>query len=215
MEKDFVNAIKFYYITSKLKDLTRSGPLVWKVKREIKETDASHTFGCLMLLIGLYSELKPKLDFEKTFMMLAVHEFEEILIGDFTPLDSITPRKRRELGEDAVIKVLDILSEKEKYLSLISEFNDGKTLEAHFAKACDKLESVLEFKKYVDAGQTSLSNVTEEMLQNEKLKKFYDLKVYELDDVFYLFHMKQFEDLGFTEKLWFNYLKPIDTFSLL
>ena len=40
MEKDFVNAIKFYYITSKLKDLTRSGPLVWKVKREIKDKRA-------------------------------------------------------------------------------------------------------------------------------------------------------------------------------
>lgn len=214
MEEKFAKAIKFYYLTSRLKELVRSGPQVWSVKTSVPETDGDHIFGTLMLAIALDSELSPDIDFEKTFMMLAIHELEEIYIGDITPLDKVSDVEKRRQGEIAVKKVLSLLSYSERYYQLTREFNDGVSPEAHFAKACDKLECVLEFKKYADRGLVHLENATPEMLKNDKLKFYYDQGKYTIDDIFYLFSMKPFEDLGFTEKLWFDTIKHIDISEL-
>lgn len=206
------NAIEFYYKTSVLKDTLRSGPVQWRVEREIKETIASHIYGTLMLAIGLYSEIKPNLNFSKVLLMLAVHETEEVLIGDITPLDKLKKSQISKISEEAVEKIFSILADGQKYVDIIKEYNEHKTMESHFAKACDKLECVLEFKKYCDAGQTSLEKVTAEMLNHPLLKKFYDEGKYSLDDIFYIYHMKAFEDLGFTEKLWFDHIKKMKSY---
>lgn len=205
-------AVEFYYKTSILKETLRSGPVQWRVEREIKETVASHVFGTLMLAIGLYSEIKPDLDFSRVMLMLAVHETEEVLIGDITPLDKLTKVQVSKISEEAVGKIFSILADGQKYVDIIKEYNEHKTKESHFAKACDKLECVLEFKKYCDAGQTSLEKVTPEMLKHQILKKYYDEGKYSLDDIFYLYHMKPFEDLGFTEELWFEHIKKMKSY---
>lgn len=208
-----VNAIKFYYKTAKLKDTLRSGPVQWRVEREVKETIASHVYGTLMLAIGLQSELKLDVDLQKVLLMLAIHETEEILIGDLTPLDQLSKEGKKKLGEEAVEKIFSILSGSgEEFVDVVREFNAGKTKEAHFAKACDKLECVLEFKKYCDAGQTSLQKVTPEMLKHPRLKEFYDEGKFSLDDIFYIYHMEQFEDLGFNQELWFEQIKKMKSF---
>lgn len=209
-DKDFVNAINFYYTTAKLKETLRSGPVQWRVEKEVMETIASHVYGTLMLATGLFCRMKLNVDFSKVVLMLALHETEEILIGDLTPLDQVSKEEKKELGSLAVEKVFSVLGNGGgSFVELIDEFNAGETKEAHFAKACDKLECVLEFKKYCDEGLTSLDKVTPEMLKHPKLKEFYDEGKYALDDIFYIYHMKAFEDLGFTERLWFESLKKI------
>lgn len=205
-----VNAIEFYYKTAKLKEVLRSGPVQWQVEKDIMETIASHVYGTLMLALGLHSEMRISVDLSKVLLMLAIHETEEILIGDLTPLDFVSKEKKKEIGEFAVSKVFSVLSSGQSYCDIIKEYDDGKTKEAHFAKACDKLECVLEFKKYCDEGLTSLDKVTPEMLKHPKLKEFYDEGRLALDDIFYIYHMEAFKDLGFTEQLWFETIKKID-----
>ncbi len=206
------NAIDFYYKTAKLKEVLRSGPVQWQVEKDVMETIASHVYGTQMLAIGLQSEMKLDLDFSKVLLMLAVHETEEILIGDLTPLDFVSKEQKKEIGKTAVSKIFSTLSDgKQKYIDTINEFCEGKTKEAHFAKACDKLECVLEFKKYCDEGLTSLDKVTSDMLRHPKLKEFCDEGKLALDDIFYVYHMKEFEDLGFTQSLWFDCIKKIET----
>ncbi len=207
--KNIKDAIKFYYLASSLKETVRSGVLQWKVKGEIKETIAAHVFGSLMLAIALRDVLDIDLNFEKAFLMLAIHETEEIIIGDFTPFDAVTQKQKLDMGRKAVKKVFDFLENKHDYVELLDEFNELKTTEARFAKACDKLECVLEFKKYADSGRADFKVIQPMMKGSERLKKFYDAGKYTIDDVFYLWDMPQFEDLGFTEELWFNVIKPL------
>lgn len=79
--------IRFYALCNRLKDVVRSGWKVWRVKRERLESIAEHIYGVQMLAIAMWSEYRYELDIEKVIMMLAVHELEEIEIGDFALLE--------------------------------------------------------------------------------------------------------------------------------
>ena len=203
------NCFKFYYKAIKLKDMLRSGAIVWGVERERLESIAEHTFGCMILSIALYSELGLKIDLGKVLEMLAIHELEEIVIGDITPLDKI---KKEDLIRQAILAVEDMvkdLKHNKELLKLTDDFNNKNSEEAKFAHAIDKLECVLEFKKYQDLGQVSVDNVTDEMLENEKLKEYIDTGKYDLADIFFLFHIDAYKSFGIDEDYWFNHLKDL------
>ena len=82
MEQKIKDLIKFYTLCSKLKDVIRKGPKVWNANRERIESVAEHVYGVQMLAISIYYQLNYKLDINKVIYMLAVHELEEIEIGD-------------------------------------------------------------------------------------------------------------------------------------
>lgn len=202
-------SFKFYYKAIKLKEVLRSGPLMWKVNKDRIESIAEHTFGCMILAISLYSQLKLEIDLGRVLEMLAIHELEEIVIGDITPLDKIKKEDLIVKARESVEELVKDLENKEELMKLTDEFNSSKTKEAKFAKAVDKLECVLEFKKYQDNGQVSINHVTDEMLENERLKAYIDTGEYDIADIFFLFHLKAYEEFGIDKDYWFNYLKDI------
>ena len=53
-----------------------------------------HIYGTCMLAIAIDSEYKMNIDLQKTILMIALHEVEEIQIGDLTPFDNITPEEK-------------------------------------------------------------------------------------------------------------------------
>ena len=82
MNNDIKNVISFYALCSKLKDTIRKGPLIWNANRERIESVAEHVYGTQMLAIAIYYQFNYKLDLNRIIYMLAVHELEEIEIGD-------------------------------------------------------------------------------------------------------------------------------------
>lgn len=209
------NAFEFYYKATALKDMLRQGAVQWRVNKDRIESIAEHTFGCMILAIALHSELKLKLDLGKTLEMLAIHELEELAVGDLTPLDmeKLDKEALKIKARNGVKEILNNLKDGNKLLELTDEFNTTSSPEARFALAVDKLECVLEFKKYQDLGQTSLANVTPEMLENKYLKAYVDSGKYDLADIFFLFHMPAFKDFGIDENFWFTKLKHLNISS--
>ena len=207
------DAFEFYYKASELKDLLRSGAIQWRVNKERMESIAEHTYGCMILAIALQSELDIDVDLARVLEMITVHELEELSIGDITPLDKIDKDSLKAKARESVYNLVKNLKSGERLIGLVDEFEDCNTKEAKFAKAIDKLECVLEFKKYQDLGQVSLSNVTEEMLENKYLKAYVDDGKYDLADIFFLFHMKAYKDFGIDEQYWFSKLKPMNVRS--
>ena len=203
-------SFEFYYKAVQLKDLLRSGAVQWRVNRDRMESIAEHTYGCMILAISLHSELDLDVELSRVLEMIAIHELEELSIGDITPLDKIDKETLKERARDSVCELVKNLKSGEKLIGLIDEFEKGITKEARFAKAVDKLECVLEFKKYQDLGQVCLDNVTEEMLENKRLKEYVDEGKYDLADIFFLFHMKSYKEFGIDEEYWFNELKPLN-----
>lgn len=166
------NVLRYYLLCNKLKDIVRTGWKDWKVKRERLESVAEHIFGTQMLAIAMKSEYQYDIDIEKVILMLAVHELEEIYIGDLT-LFEISKEEKQKLGHVAVTKVLDGLLDKEQIESLILEFDERKTKEALFAYHCDKLECDIQSKIYDEENYVDLNN-------QEGNKTFQDSKVQEL-----------------------------------
>ena len=93
------------------------------------------------------SEYKYDINIMKVIFMIAVHELEEIYIGDLTQFQ-ITKEEKEKLGHVAVQKVLNGLLDKEDIENMIIEFDERKTKEADFAYHCDKLECDLQCKLY-------------------------------------------------------------------
>ena len=159
--------IKYYVLCNKLKNIIRSGWKHWNVKRERIESVAEHIYGVQMLAIAMHSEYQYKIDIYKVICMLAIHELEEILIGDLTMFE-VESEDKMQAGHKAIYELLKDLMNKEKIMALILEFDEKVTDEAKFAYFCDKLECDIQSKLYdlehcVDLSD-QISNIA---LQNE------------------------------------------------
>lgn len=170
--KNEEEVIKYYVLCNRLKDIVRTGWKEWNVKRERVESVAEHIFGVQMLAIAMYSQFKYDIDILKVIMMLAVHELEEIYIGDLTLFD-VSKEDKEKMGHEAISKVLEGLIEKEKIEELILEFDAKETKESLFAFYCDKLECDLQCKLYDEEKCVDLSDQATN-------KSFNDSKVQEL-----------------------------------
>lgn len=141
------NVVRYYVLCNQLKNVIRTGWKDWKVKRERLESVAEHIYGVQMLALAMHSEYQYEFDIMKVLYMLAVHELEEIIIGDLT-LFQISKEEKDKMGHEAVNKVLQGLLKKDEIMNLINEFDERKTQEAKFAFYCDKLECDIQCKLY-------------------------------------------------------------------
>lgn len=145
------NVIKYYVLCNKLKDLIRTGWKVWNIKRDRLESVAEHIYGVQQLAIIMYSEYKYDIDLKKVLFMLAIHETEEIYIGDLHQFE-ISKEEKNMIGHKAVHEIFNNLVDGDTLENLILEFDERKTKEALFAHQCDKLECDLQSKLYDEEG---------------------------------------------------------------
>ncbi len=161
------NVINYYLMCNKLKDTIRTGWLIWDVKKERLESVAEHIYGVQMLAIAMNSEYNYDIDIKKVIMMLAVHELEEITIGDLTLFD-ISKEDKKEIGSKAVGQILNDLVDKKEISDLVTEFDEQKTKESIFAFYCDKLEADLQAKIYNDEGLVNLDKIkSNKVIEND------------------------------------------------
>lgn len=151
------NVLKYYVLCNKLKDVIRTGWKDWHVERTRVESVAEHIYGVQMLALAMHSEYKYDIDISKVIFMLAVHELEEIIIGDLT-LFQISKEEKEKLGHDALKEVLGCLITGKEIEKLIYEFDERKTKEAFFAYQCDKLECDIQSKIYGEEDCVDLNN---------------------------------------------------------
>lgn len=154
MEEKLKNSMRFYMLATQLKYKIRSGQdkSHWNVSKDRVESIAEHVYGTCMLALSIDSEFKTNLDINKVIKMLVLHELGEVIIGDITPFDNITPEEKMKKEHEAMREVIGDLVNQEEFLSLLFEFDEKKTKEAIFAHHCDKLEADIQAKVYQDMG---------------------------------------------------------------
>lgn len=154
MEEKLKNSMRFYMLATQLKYKIRSGwdKSHWNVSKERVESIAEHVYGTCILALSIDSEFKTDLDINKVIKMLVLHELGEVIIGDITPFDNITPEEKMKKEHEAMREVIGDLVNQEEFLSLLFEFDEKKTKEAIFAHHCDKLEADIQAKVYQDMG---------------------------------------------------------------
>lgn len=159
MEAKLRNSMRFYLLATQLKYKIRSGwnKTHWNVSKERLESIAEHVYGTCILALSIDSEFKTDLDINKVIKMLVLHELGEVIIGDITPFDNITPEEKMKREHEAMKAVIGNLVNHQEFLSLLLEFDAKQTKEAIFAYHCDKLEADIQAKVYQDMGcQNSL-----------------------------------------------------------
>ena len=97
--------IEFYILCNRLKNLIRTGWLDVKIQQDRLESVAEHIYSTQMLAIAMYSQYHYDIDIKKVIFMLAIHEIEEIIIGDLT-YKQIDEKTKLEKGHKAVLEVL-------------------------------------------------------------------------------------------------------------
>ena len=177
--------LEFYYKTSTLKEVERSGWNTWNVSRDKRvESIPEHVYGTQQLAFAIYSEFDIDIDIFKVNSMLAYHETEEINIGDLNPFSGVSATQKAELGSEAVEKTVANMKKKSLITSLIDEFNERKTPEAQFAYLCDKMEADLMAKKYQDEGRFSFDKVSSRILNDKRVQSIMSKGAITVADVF-------------------------------
>ena len=193
------NVIKFYTMCNTLKDVVRTGWQNWGVNRDRVESVAEHVYGVQMLAIAMWAEYKYDIDIQKVITMLAIHEVEEIVIGDLT-MFQVTKEDKKKQGHDAVREIFSTLSNSWNIEELIYEFDERKTPEAQFAYFCDKLECDLQSKLYDEQHCVDLySQENNKVMENEKVKQLLD-KGYSWSKMWMMFGQERYNyDKNFIE----------------
>lgn len=162
--------LKYYLLTAKLKDTIRTGWKYWHVKKARLESVAEHVYGTCMLAIGIWSETLPPVNLSEVLLTLAIHETEEVIIGDLTPFDKNYGEKSKK-GKEAVEKIFEGMMAKQVFDNLIDNFNNQSTPEGIFARKCDKLECDIQAKIYDELGYMTLDNAEKFIKDDERIKK--------------------------------------------
>ena len=136
------NFFEFLQIAEKLKSEKRDN----KLSNGEYESVAAHSWMMGLFALLFYDRLKNKIDIGHALKIIIVHDLAEAIAGDIGLYKQCSDddRKCKENAEkSAMEKIISILpSEKAvEILSLWQEYEDQKTPEAKFAKACDKLEA--------------------------------------------------------------------------
>jgi len=174
MNNKIKETINYYKLCTKLKDTIRKGPIIWNAKRERIESVAEHIYGVQMLAISIYYQFEYKLNLMKIIYMLAIHELEEIEIGDLAFFET-TREEKLIKGKKATDYILKDFLGKDEISSLLDEYNERSTEEAKFAYHCDKLECDLQIKLYDQEGCFDLNNQPNNpIINNPDVKKVLD-----------------------------------------
>lgn len=164
MDNKAKRIIDFYLYVNKLKYKIRTGFVEICITKERLESVAEHIYGCLMLSIAVDSEYDLNIDMYKVLKMLTIHELDEVLKPDFTLRSGITKEEKIKIGVESVNIVASTLSSRDELISLVNEFNEGKTKEAKFCYLIDKMECDMQAKIYDLDGNFLIEKAKEDLV---------------------------------------------------
>ncbi len=218
MEEKLKNSMRFYMLATQLKYKIRSGwdKSHWNVSKDRLESIAEHVYGTCILALSIDSEFKTNLDINKVIKMLVLHELGEVIIGDITPFDNITPEEKMKKEHEAMREVVGDLINQKEFLSLLFEFDEKKTKEAIFAHHCDKLEADIQAKIYQDMGCQHPLNEQEDnvVFKSDKVQQMVKDGAQTAFDIWYEWDKSlYYDDEDFARLL--DYVRTINTQELL
>ncbi len=185
--------LRFYLLTTTLKNKIRQGSIYWNVTSNRRESIAEHVYDTCMLAIAIDSEYDLKIDIKKVIEMLAIHELEEIIIGDITPFDNVSNEEKLKIGKKAVLDILNGMKKEQEYTKLTDEFNSRETKEAKFAYLCDKLDFDLQMKLYSDQGYINLDTKSNSpVFRNKRVQNILKNGATSAPEVFYNYDVDKY-----------------------
>jgi putative hydrolase of HD superfamily len=142
-----------------LKNLPRAGWVNAGV--ENPESVAAHSWGVAWLVAVLCPE---EIDRGVATTIAVIHDVAEVRVGDITPADGIDSEEKSRMEYEAIVKILDALGGDESLLELWLDYENERTPEGRFVKACDKLDMALQASLYSEKYDLDLNVFVESAL---------------------------------------------------
>jgi putative hydrolase of HD superfamily len=153
--------ISFLKEVDKLKSVYRFTCLADQSRQE---SDAEHSWHMCVMAMILKNEINAQVDIGRVLEIIIVHDLVEIYAGDTFAFDDQGRKDKEEREARAAEKLFNTLPEKQqkKFYNLWLEYEEGKTEEARFAQAIDKIQALVQ--NVASAGVCwQKHNVTEQM----------------------------------------------------
>lgn len=160
-------AIDFLRYAGLLKNVPRTG---W-VRRGIPDPEsvAEHSFRVAVAALllddvrtraAVADGAPERIDGARCMRMAMVHDLAEGLVGDLTPHDPTPKAEKHRLEAEAMARIAGCLGDHaaaEEVLALWREYEENRTVEAHFVKDLDKLEMCLQALEYESRSDVDLT----------------------------------------------------------
>lgn len=142
-QENLLKQIEFIKEIDKIKYIQRRTKLF---NSDRNENDAEHSWHLAMMAIVLSEYSDENIDLLKVIKMVLIHDIVEIDAGDTFLYDQNKNHENTEEEMKAAKRIFGILPEKQaaEFIELWTEFEDGTSKEAKFAKSMDKLEPLLQ-----------------------------------------------------------------------
>ena len=143
MDKErFEKQIAFILEADKEKNILRQTHISGHTRQE---NDAEHAWHMALMMFLLREYAKEPFDLARAMMMAIIHDIVEIDAGDTYAYDEVAKQSQKEREEKAAERIFGLLpdDQREELFALFSEFEEGKTPEARFACAMDRLQPLL------------------------------------------------------------------------
>ena len=133
------------------------------IKNERFENTAEHSWHLALMAFVLQRYSKVPIQIDRVVKMLLLHDLGEIEVGDVFLYDAARGQEK-DAERDAIEKLFSSLPSdlRTVFLDLWTEFAEGTTAEAHFARAMDRFQPLLN-NLCNDGGSWSSMGITREM----------------------------------------------------
>lgn len=134
--------LTFVAEVDRLKTILRASPLA---AAERRENDAEHSWHLALMVLLLAEYADEPIDVGRAMRMVVIHDLVEIYAGDspvFDPAAVVGQQEREEAAADRLFTLLPA-DQAAEIRALWDEFEAGRTPEARFCKAMDRLQPML------------------------------------------------------------------------
>ena len=131
---------EFLLVCDQFKQITRQNYLTDGSRRE---TDAEHTWHMALYALLLKDEIGFEVDIAKVLSLVLTHDLVEIHAGDTFAYDDVGLQGQAAREAEAAVKLFGLLPPdlRDKVHGWWTEFEAGKTPEARYARALDRLQA--------------------------------------------------------------------------
>jgi len=143
--KNIEKLLDFFKIAGQLKQAIR-----FSAAKKIKgDSSADHSWRLALMTFTVAEELKIKINFEKAMKIALVHDIAEGVTGEIDYrlifFGKISKKEKNALEKKAIKKIQKIAPPKvgKEIFDLWEDYEDGRTKEAKYVKALDKIETTL------------------------------------------------------------------------
>jgi len=205
--ENFKKDIQLFMVFDILGDTVRTGPQLWRIKRERLEDVKNHILDLLLIARILKNKLPSNIDYNKIVDYIICHDLPEAITGDITKFEGVSDEERSRVTQIATKYLAEKFGDIIDIGTILSNYENRIDIESKIVNMIDKIHSSFAFIKYQSEYNIDMNDP--EIISCLRYLPFVDERIKEgkdLADIFYEFHLRAV-NISEEERLKYNLSK--------